>query len=62
MLEPDSDTRRMLARERQDSLTRDAGDAPSLDRVVTESRSVKRRRSLYVPLFRLHVRLARGGS
>ena len=58
MLDPDTDARRMLVRERHAVLSRDGLQAQRPESVVTESRIRSGRRGAFIRRIRLHLRLA----
>jgi hypothetical protein len=62
MLEPDAQTRRLLAQERRMQLSRDAHRADAPEPVVTESRIRSRRHRLHVRRLRLQPRPLGDGS
>jgi len=62
VISPDSQTLRILVKERHAQLARDAFRAETPEAVVTESLTRRRRRRAHLSWFRLHLRPARGGS
>ncbi len=58
MLNPDTDARRMLVRERHAVLSLDALEAQRPESVVTESRIRSGRRGAFLRRIKLHLRLA----
>ena len=62
MIYPDSQTLRILVKERHAQLARDALCTDTPEAVVRESRIRRRRRRAHLSWLRLHLRPARGGT